>query len=134
MNKILAILLVGAVAAMLAACAAPAPQVKFTAPQNAATVASPVKLAWAAENFRVEPAGAINAGAGHLHVMVDTPCVPAGQVVVNDATHLHFGKAQMQAEVPLTPGTHTLCLQAADGAHVALAGPGMTQQISITVQ
>lgn len=134
MNRAWTILVIGAVSALFAACAAPAPQVKFTAPQNGATVASPVKLTWAVENFRVEPAGTVNTGAGHLHVMVDTPCVAAGQVIVNDATHLHFGKAQMEAEVPLTPGTHKLCLQAADGAHIALAGPGMTQQISITVQ
>jgi hypothetical protein len=89
---------------------------------------------WAAQNFRVEPAGAVNTGAGHLHIMVDMPCVPAGQQVINDAAHLHYGKAQMQAELTLSPGPHTLCLQAADGAHIALAGTGMTQQISINVQ
>lgn len=124
-----------AFAAILAACATPAqPQVNFTEPQNNATVASPVKLKWAAQNFRVEPAGAVNTGAGHLHVMVDTPCIAGGQVIVNDDAHKHFGKAQMETELTLTPGKHTLCLQAADGAHVALAGNGMTQQISITVQ
>jgi hypothetical protein len=119
---------------LFVACASPVPQVSFTAPGDGATVSSPVKVKWAAQNFRVEPAGAVNSGAGHLHIMVDTPCAPAGQVVVNDATHLHFGKAQMEAEIVLPPGPHTLCLQAADGAHVALAGAGMTRQISITVQ
>lgn len=124
-----------ALIAFSAACAAPAqPQVNFTAPQNGATVSNPVKLKWAAQNFRVEPAGAVNAGAGHLHVMVDTPCVAAGQVIPNNDAHKHFGKAQMEAELSLTPGQHTLCLQAADGAHIALSGAGMTQQISITVQ
>lgn len=120
----------------LAACATtpPAPHVNFTEPQNGATVSNPVKLKWAAQNFRVEPAGTVNAGAGHLHVMIDTPCVAAGQVVANDDTHKHFGKAQMETELTLAPGKHTLCLQAADGAHVALSGAGMTQQISITVQ
>lgn len=93
-----------------------------------------MKLTWTAQNFRVEPAGAVNAGAGHLHVMIDTPCISAGQIVPNDDAHKHFGKAQLETELALTPGTHTLCLQAADGAHVALAGAGLTQQISITVQ
>lgn len=121
--------------ASIAACAAPAqPTVNFTAPQNNATVANPVQVKWTAQNFRVEPAGAVNAGAGHLHVMIDTPCVAAGQVIPNDDTHKHFGKAQMETELTLTPGKHTLCLQAADGAHAALSGAGMTQQISITVQ
>jgi hypothetical protein len=121
-------------AVLLIACDAPQGRVSFTAPQNGATVPNPVRLTWAAQNFRVEPAGAVNAGAGHLHVMIDTPCVAAGQVVINDDTHKHFGKAQMETELTLTPGKHTLCLQAADGAHVALPGAGMTQQISITVQ
>ncbi len=40
----------------------------------------------------------------------------------------------MEAELTLPPGQHTLCLQAADGAHVALPGTGMTHQISISVQ
>jgi hypothetical protein len=123
-----------AVVLLSAACSAPAPQVTFTAPANGATVANPVLVKWAAQNFRVEPAGAVNTGAGHLHIMVDMPCVPAGQQVINDAAHLHYGKAQMQAELTLSPGPHTLCLQAADGAHIALAGTGMTQQISINVQ
>lgn len=129
------VFLTSAFVAIVAACATPAqPQVNFTEPQNNATVASSVKLKWAAQNFRVEPAGAVNTGAGHLHVMVDTPCIAGGQVIVNDDAHKHFGKAQMETELTLTPGKHTLCLQAADGAHVALAGNGMTQQISITVQ
>ena len=123
-----------ALATLVVACSAPEGKVTFTMPQNGATVSNPVKLAWAAQNFRVEPAGAVNAGAGHLHVMVDTPCVAAGQVIVNDDSHKHFGKAQLETELTLTPGKHTLCLQAADGAHVALEGAGMTQQISITVQ
>ena len=123
-----------ALVTLLAACATPEPKVSFSTPQNGATVSSPVPLKFAAQNFRVEPAGAVNTGAGHLHVMVDTPCIPAGQVIVNDDTHKHYGKAQMEAELVLTPGKHTLCLQAADGGHTALSGAGMTQQISITVQ
>jgi hypothetical protein len=123
-----------ALAMLVATCSAPEGKISFTTPQNNATVSNPVKLAWAAQNFRVEPAGAVNAGAGHLHVLIDTPCIAAGQVIVNDDAHKHFGKAQMETELTLAPGKHTLCLQAADGAHVALPGAGMTQQISITVQ
>lgn len=135
MRKIIIfVCLAAAFGVLLIACSAPEGQVSFTTPPSGAIVSNPVKLTWAAQNFRVEPAGAVNAGAGHLHVMIDTPCVAPGQVVVNDDTHKHFGKAQMETALTLTPGKHTLCLQAADGAHVALPGTGMTQQISITVQ
>ncbi|HSN74327.1 MAG TPA: DUF4399 domain-containing protein [Anaerolineae bacterium] len=47
---------------------------------------------------------------------------------------MHYGQGQLEAELTLTPGAHTLCLQAADGAHVALPGAGMTQKINITVK
>ena len=130
---------------LLAACApvqpvtAPAaptaPRVYFGAPTDGATVSSPVKVTMAAENFAVEPASeTVTAGHGHLHIMVDAECVAAGQGVPKDETHLHFGKGQLEAELELAPGPHTLCLQAADGLHVALPGDGMTQTIAITVE
>ncbi|MDE2180717.1 MAG: DUF4399 domain-containing protein [candidate division NC10 bacterium] len=109
-------------------------RVFFTLPSDGATVTSPVKVTMGAENFIVEPAGQVKAEAGHLHIMVDTNCVAAGKVVPADATHLHYGKGQLEAELVLSPGTHTLCLQAADGAHIALAGAGMTQKITLTVK
>src|SRR3990172_897792 len=109
-------------------------RVFFTSPADGATVGRPVKVTMGAIDFIVEPAGEVKAGAGHLHIMVDTDCLGAGQVVPKDDTHLHYGKGQMEAELTLSPGTHTLCLQAADGAHITLAGEGMTQNITITVE
>ena len=131
------LLMVVVILLALTACAAPAaqtPRVSFTSPANGATVSSPVHLTWGAENFTVEPAGEVTAGAGHLHVMVDTDCMPAGQIVPKDDTHVHYGQGQLEADLELAPGPHTLCLQAADGAHTALAGEGMTQVINITVK
>jgi len=131
------LLMVVVILLALTACAAPAaqtPRVSFTSPANGATVSSPVHLTWGAENFTVEPAGEVTAGAGHLHVMVDTDCMPAGQIVPKDDTHVHYGQGQLEADLELAPGAHKLCLQAADGAHTALAGEGMTQVINITVK
>lgn len=130
-------LLALAAAGLWACSAAPpaaVPRVFFTAPADDATVASPLRVTMGAENFTVEPAGEVKAGAGHLHIMVDADCLAAGQVIPNDETHLHFGKAQLEADLTLAPGAHTLCLQAADGAHTALAGEGMTHIINITVE
>jgi hypothetical protein len=119
---------------VLAACAGPAPRVSFSSPADGATVASPVHVKLTAENFIVEPAGAVKTGAGHLHIMVDTACIAPGQTIPKDAQHLHFGQAQLEADLELAPGAHTLCLQAADGAHMGLSGEGLTQTINITVQ
>lgn len=111
------------------------PSVRFSEPREGASVSSPVRVVMAAENFTVEPAGdgAIHDGAGHLHIMVDTPCVEAGQTIPKDETHLHFGDGRTETELDLSSGMHTLCLQAADGAHTALPGEGMTHTISVTV-
>ena len=82
------------------------------------TVSSPVKVEMGVEGIKLDTAGAIVAGSGHHHLLIDAgDSIPAGQVVPKDSTHLHFGKAQSVAEVKLTPGEHTLTLQYADGIH-----------------
>ncbi len=113
---------------------AESPRVFFVGLTEGAKVSSPLQVAMAAEDFTVEAAGEVKPGAGHLHIMVDEPCVDPGQGVPKDETHLHYGKGQLEAELVLAPGNHSLCLQAADGNHVALAGDGMTQVVSITVE
>lgn len=114
--------------------ASTAPRVFFVEPVDNATVSSPVHVKMGAENFTIEPAGDVKAGSGHLHINVDADCLAAGQGIPKDDTHIHFGKGQLEDELKLAPGEHTLCLQAADGAHVALAGDGMTETIKINVQ
>lgn len=115
------------------AISAQEPRVRISSPDSGDSVASPIHVVMEAENFAVEAAGEIHEGAGHLHIMVDTDCLPAGEVVPKDDTHLHFGDGSTEADLELAPGEHTLCLQAADGAHFALPGAGMTHTIQVTV-
>lgn len=121
---------------LLAACrpAGSGPRVFFVEPSDGASLAAPVRATMGAESFNIEPAGEVRAGAGHLHIMVDTACLPAGQVIPKDGAHLHFGDGQMEAELSLPPGVHRLCLQAADGAHIALDGDGLRHEITVTVE
>jgi hypothetical protein len=95
-------------------------------------VTSPVDVQFVAQDFTLEPAGdgAINEGAGHMHVMVDTDCVAVGEVIPGDDQHIHYGDGTDTAELELEPGEHTLCLQAGDGAHTAL---DLTDEVTITV-
>jgi hypothetical protein len=123
----------------LAACGSsggdePEARVFFTNINDGDTVDSPVTVQWSAESFTIEPAGEVKAGAGHLHIMVNADCIASGQIVPADDNHLHYGKAQTEATLELTPGEHTLCLQAANGVHTALAGDGLVQVITITVR
>jgi hypothetical protein len=121
----------------LAACQASStePRVRFSEPANNASASSPVRVVMSAENFTIEPAGdgTVHEGAGHLHIMVDTPCIAAGQTIPRDDNHLHFGDGSTETELALAAGEHTLCLQAADGAHTALEGEGMTHTITVNV-
>lgn len=123
---------------VLSACSAGASdasgRVRFVDLKDGAAVNSPLLVKMAADNFTVEPAGEVKAGHGHLHIVVDGDCIAAGQVVPKDETHLHYGQGQVEATLELAPGAHTLCLQAADGAHIALPGDNLAQKISVTVQ
>ena len=87
-----------------------------------------------AEGLTVEPAGEVHEGAGHFHILIDTPFIDPGEVIPKDDTHLHFGQGQTSTELTLTPGQHILRLQFANGAHEALDGDQYRDEITITVQ
>ncbi len=110
------------------------PAVGFEQPADGATVSSKFKVVMAAAGLVVEPSGEINEGAGHFHILVDTDFVPTGQVIPTDEQHLHYGKGQQTVYVELEPGEHTLRLQFADGAHIALEGDQYRDTITINVE
>jgi hypothetical protein len=105
------------------------PSVSLRAPADGARVAGAVSLEMAADGLTIEEAGEARDGAGHFHVIIDDGCVKTGEAVPKDADHVHFGKGQSSGSVYLAPGEHQLCLQAADGTHMALAA---TDTISVT--
>lgn len=107
------------------------PVVYFTQPLDGTTVGSPVAVAAGVEHLRLEPAGAVVEGAGHLHVMVDAPCVEPGQPIPRDAAHVHLGDGSTTTTLTLAPGEHRLCLQAGNGAHIALAA---TDTVTVNVR
>lgn len=126
----------GAAAVLLAtACATPAPtqSVSLLEPANGATVSSPFKVRFGITGMAVVPAGNMTAGTGHHHLLINQAPVPAGTVVTFSPQHLHFGAAQTETMVTLTPGTYTLTAQFANGAHQSY-GPGMSQTITVTVK
>lgn len=118
----------------LAACAAGTGGtggVSFAEPADGATVSSPVRVVMQSEEVTIEPAGEVQEGTGHFHVMVDVGCVEPGEVIPSDDDHLHFGDGSSETSVELEPGEHTLCLQVGDGLHTALDA---THEITITVE
>jgi len=98
------------------------------------TVSSPVKVEMGANGISVDSAGAVKPNSGHFHILIDAEdSIPAGQVIAKDSSHLHFGNAQQEASLTLSPGKHKLALQFADGAHRSY-GNKLDQVISITVK
>lgn len=111
-----------------------APKVAFVSPTHGMTITSPFSVTMSVENLTLEPAGEPKAGSGHLHITVNGDCTPAGEVIIKDDTHLHYGQGQSEGTLTLPAGIHKLCLQAADGAHIALPGMYATQVITVAVQ
>lgn len=90
----------------------------------------PVKMK--VDGMKLEPAGAAKAGSGHHHIIIDGEAIARDHVIPADDKHLHFGKAQSDALVPLAAGAHKLTLQFADGLHRSY-GPTLSDTIEIRV-
>jgi hypothetical protein len=108
-------------------------KVMFVEPADGATVKSPVMVKMGVEGMTVQPAGELKEGTGHHHIIIDSEPVPFGTAVPADETHIHFGKGQIETELELEPGEHTLQLQFADGAHRSY-GEQLSTTITITVE
>ena len=110
-------------------------KVFFVSPKDGAIVSSPVKVQFGLEGMKLRPAGedALDKTSGHHHLIVDGAPFAKGQVIPKDDKNIHFGKAQAETEVTLTPGKHKLTLQFADGAHLSY-GPEQSATIEITVK
>jgi len=133
------VLYVGAVliGLVLASCAqmqtVSAQSVWFVEPKDGATVTSPFKVVFGVKGMAVEPAGEIKPNSGHHHLLINLGPIPAGEVIPVDDAHLHFGKAQTEAEIKLPPGNYKLTMQFANGAHISY-GPAMAASINVTVK
>jgi hypothetical protein len=109
-------------------------KVYFKNIKDGGTVTSPFKVEMGIEGLKLDTAGAIVAGTGHHHLLIDAgDSIPASQIVPKDATHLHFGKAQSETQVTLAPGKHVLTLQFADGIHRSYGGQ-LAASITVNVK
>ncbi|MGE8068742.1 DUF4399 domain-containing protein [Pseudomonas sp. NPDC089569] len=123
---------------VLASAATPAPkgaEVSIVSPKDGATVPQTVVVKFAVENVALAPAGDVTPNTGHHHLLIDVDKLPAaGQPIPNDAHHMHFGKAQTQAEITLTPGKHTLQLELGDSGHMPFDPPIVSEKITVNVK
>jgi hypothetical protein len=104
-------------------------------PKDGAVVTNPVKVKMDLHKLKLCEANkeTKNKKCGHFHLIVDGPAIPKGQPIPKDATHLHYGKMEKEAELTLPPGKHTITLQFADYAHIS-AGENMTATVGVEVK
>lgn len=110
------------------------PSVFFKSPTDQAIIPVTTSLVFGVTGLEVEPAGDVHKGAGHLHLLVDTEFIPAGEVIPKDDLHHHLGTGALETTLTLAPGPHTLRLQFADGAHTALEGNAYRAEIHVTAE
>ena len=110
--------------------------VAFLEPAEGAQVKSPFKVKFGLTGMSLEPAlieaNVPNKTSGHHHILIDSEPTPVGVVIPADEKHLHYGKAQTEAEISLPPGKHTLTMQYADTMHQSY-GPAMAATITVEV-
>ena len=109
-------------------------KVYFKNLKNNETVSSPVRVEMAVDKMKVDTAGPVVSGSGHFHIFVDAEdSLSAGAMIPKDSTHLHYGKGQTEASIPLTLGKHKLTLQFADGLHRSY-GSKMATSVNVNVK
>ena len=108
--------------------------VSFSTPEKNITKQSPISFEMKATNFTIEPAqNGVSGGAGHFHILVDKKPLSPGVVIPNNESngYYHYGGGQTTADIELTPGEHTIRLQAGDANHKAY---NLTDSININVE
>ena len=109
-------------------------KVSILEPKDGAVVKGPVTVKFGAEGVEVVPAGTDKPNSGHHHLLIDTKLEDYNAPVPADATHIHYGKAQTEAQIELKPGKHTLQDVFADKNHIPHDPPLQSDVITITVE
>ena len=110
-------------------------KVFFFEPKDGATVNQDVTVKFGVSGIKLAPSSDTTAGTGHHHLLIDEKDLPPGNAPIpNDATHKHYGKAQTEDTVRLTPGDHTLQLDFADALHMQFDPPIVSKKITVHVK
>ena len=100
---------------------------------NGDTVQSPVVVEMGVRGMKIKPAGQLEPGTGHHHIMIDGDFMDYGEKIPMDKTHLHYGKGDSIATISLPRGEHALTLQFANGVHMSY-GEQFSNTINIYVK
>jgi hypothetical protein len=105
----------------------------FIEPADGAMVARKVTMKFGLSGMDLVPAGTSKPNSGHHHLLIDAPLPAFDREIPSDLNHVHFGRAQTEAEITLTPGDHTLQLLLGDHEHLPHDPPVFSQVIRVHV-
>ncbi|MEQ9425447.1 MAG: DUF4399 domain-containing protein [Cyclobacteriaceae bacterium] len=108
-------------------------RVFFVSPSEGDTLTTTFTVEMGLEGMEVEPAGAINEGFGHHHILVNMASWPEGEIIPATDSTIHYGQGQTSTELTLEPGEYMLSLQFADGVHSSY-GESMAASINVVVK
>ena len=130
---------------IICSCSPKVDSVKTEGPQNQSTkiffknlnegdtVTSPFVVEMGVSGMTIKPAGEVQAGTGHHHILINRLFMNYGEIIPMDEQHLHYGKGETIAELDLPKGTHQLTLQFANGMHMSY-GKQFSNTITIHVK
>lgn len=103
--------------------------------KNGQTVTSPLVVKFGSSGVTIAKAGEVIDNTAHFHLLIDVETLPPMDQPLPFSDHiLHFGQAQLETTVNLSPGPHTLQLVLAGGNHVPLDPPVNSEKIRVIVK
>lgn len=110
-------------------------QAYIVEPANGDTLPSTFTVKFGLSGMNLAPAGTDQTNAGHHHLLIDQSELPDLQASLPSTDQIrHFGKAQTQTELTLSPGEHTLRLVLGNYAHVPHDNPVISEEITVNVE
>lgn len=124
-----------AIAANLNSHAPTDARVYIIEPEDGATVPETFTVKFGLSGMELAPAGVDKENTGHHHLLIDRPELPEPNASLPSTDQIrHFGKAQTETELTLSPGEHTLQLVLGNYLHIPHDNPIISEPITIEVE
>lgn len=115
-------------------------KINWIEPKNNGTYSNPIIFKFEAENIEIGPTK--NKGSSHFHILYDRPDIatmikgddafkPGPQLIPKD---IHLGNGELEYELTLPPGRHTVQILLTDRNHVPHFPALFSEQRTITVK
>ena len=109
-------------------------KVYIVEPTDGATLPETFTVKFGLSGMDLAPAGVNQENTGHHHLLIDKPEFDVATSLPSTEQIRHFGKAQTETELTLSPGEHTLQLVLGNYAHVPHERPVTSEPITVTVE